>query len=406
METLNAKLKQVHSQRSLGVIIDDEFRLDEHIEMISASAIKALNGLRNIFLNASTDVSIIMYKAKVRSLLESTYPIWCSVDEKAMKKIERVQRIALLKISGAMNSTSTAVLEKLLHVMPLRIRLEEVLVMFYAKTRQLADDNHLKVIMNEVTENNLRNQCTIMKNRLKEYPEVVSKAPILKITMPDFSLQKAPDIYINKTKYGSAGKRTMEQKNLALADAKKRIIELPDKQPVYFTDGSALNNPGPCGAAAVLYRDGMISTPIPSGKAVCRYGTSYLGELNGLDMAISDIASINADDITEVNILCDCEAAILSTQNTAMYNSAKELKNIRENTMKLHKKGINVIISHVPGHVNLIPNEIADVTAKEAAKEAINAGEGSVDLQLIKKTVRKVAQKSGIDTGEIPVTLT
>ena len=150
----------------------------------------------------------------------------------------------------------------------------------------------------------------------------------------------------------------------------------------------------------------MISTPIPSGKAVSRYGTSYLGELNGLDMAISDIASINADDITEVNILCDCEAAILSTQNTAMYNSAKELKNIRENTMKLHKKGINVIISHVPGHVNLIPNEIADVTAKEAAKEAINAGEGSVDLQLIKKTVRKVAQKSGTDTGEIPVTQT
>ena len=224
--------------------------------------------------------------------------------------------------------------------------------------------------------------------------------------MPDFSSQKAPDIYINKTKYGSAGKRTMEQKKLALADAKKRITELPDKQPVYFTDGSALNNPGPCGAAAVLYRDGMISTPIPSGKAVCRYGTSYLGELNGLDMAISDIASINADDITEVNILCDCEAAILSTQNTAMYNSAKELKNIRENTMKLHKKGINVIISHVPGHVNLIPNEIADVTAKEAAKEAINACEGSVDLQLIKKTVRKVAQKSGTDTGEIPVTQT
>ena len=66
--------------------------------------------------------------------------------------------------------------------------------MFYAKTRQLADDNHLKLLMNEVTENNLRNQCTIMKNRLKEYPEVVSKAPILKITMPDFSLQKAPDI--------------------------------------------------------------------------------------------------------------------------------------------------------------------------------------------------------------------
>ena len=47
----------------------------------------------------------------------------------------------------------------------------------------------------------------------------------------------------------------------------------------------------------------------------------------------------------------------------------------------------------VPGHVDLLPNEIADLTAKTAAKEAINAGEGSVDLQLIKKTVRKVAVK-------------
>ncbi len=89
---------------------------------------------------------------------------------------------------------------------------------------------------------------------------------------------------------------------------------MPDKQPVYFTDGSALNNPGPCGAAAVLYREGMISTPIPSGKAVCRYGTSYLGELNGLDMAISDIVEMDATDITEVNIFCDCEAARYSAR--------------------------------------------------------------------------------------------
>ncbi len=110
-------------------------------------------------------------------------------------------------------------------------------------------------------------------------------------------------------------------------------------------------------------------------------------------MAISDIAEMNVTDITEINILCDCEAAILSTQNTAMYNSAKELKNIRENTRKLHSKGINVKISHVPGHADLLPNEIADKTAKEAANEAKNAGEGCVDIQLIKKTVRKVAQK-------------
>ena len=63
-----------------------------------------------------------MYKSKVRSIIESTYPLWCCANDKHMKKIERVQRIALLQISGAMSSTPTPMLEHILQIEPIKIR--------------------------------------------------------------------------------------------------------------------------------------------------------------------------------------------------------------------------------------------------------------------------------------------
>ena len=55
--------------------------------------------------------------------------------------------------------------------------------------------------------------------------------------------------------------------------------------------------------------------------------------------------------------------------------------------------GIKVKISHVPGHVNLMPNEIADREAKKAAEKAKNIDNQEVDIQLIKQVVRKVTTK-------------
>ena len=64
--------------------------------------------------------------------------------------------------------------------------------------------------------------------------------------------------------------------------------------------------------------------------------------------------------------------------------------------------GIKVKISHVPGHVNLMPNEIADREAKKAAEKAKNMDNQEVDIQLIKQVVRKVTTKNGKSTGITP----
>ena len=69
--------------------------------------------------------------------------------------------------------------------------------------------------------------------------------------MTEVDKQSSPEIYISNNKFGSAGNRTQEQMKKGLEDAKKRIGEVPAGQPIIFTDGSALGNPGPCGASAI-----------------------------------------------------------------------------------------------------------------------------------------------------------
>ena len=59
------------------------------------------------------------------------------------------------------------------------------------------------------------------------------------------------------------------------------LVKSTDIDVLLFTDGSALNNPGPTGTGAVVYIDGYNSVPILNKKAVTPMGNNYTGELVG-----------------------------------------------------------------------------------------------------------------------------
>ena len=46
-----------------------------------------------------------------------------------------------------------------------------------------------------------------------------------------------------------------------------------------FTDGSALENPGPTGSGVVIEKNGLENTEIKIAHAVTKLSTSYQGEL-------------------------------------------------------------------------------------------------------------------------------
>ena len=56
-----------------------------------------------------------------------------------------------------------------------------------------------------------------------------------------------------------------------------------------FTDGSALGNPGPTGAGAVIYYNGLDEEPICISKSICSNGNNYIGELIGTQTTLQHL---------------------------------------------------------------------------------------------------------------------
>ena len=61
---------------------------------------------------------------------------------------------------------------------------------------------------------------------------------------------------------------------------------------IVFTDGSALNYPGPTGAGGVVYMDGYNSTPVLLKKGVSPHSNNYTGELVGIQISLQFLAEV------------------------------------------------------------------------------------------------------------------
>ena len=113
-------------------------RAGQKLELVSRDTATSIN--MRVDLDIDPTYSIILYKSLVRPHLEYAYPVWASVKEKDLIKIDRIQRTALLKASGCLNPTPTSALEVLTNVLPIRLRLQELLC--YEYIRLLRKEDH------------------------------------------------------------------------------------------------------------------------------------------------------------------------------------------------------------------------------------------------------------------------
>ena len=74
---------------------------------------------------------------------------------------------------------------------------------------------------------------------------------------------------------GNANTRSKVQSNEAIADS--YIDQLNKNCLICFTDGSALGNPGHCGAGAAIYIESISSTPVLLKRPVSVKSISYMG---------------------------------------------------------------------------------------------------------------------------------
>lgn len=125
----NLKLKETSLELSrtvkyLGVILDSKLNWNSHIEQVVNKAINALWISKQTFgrqWGLKPKMIHWIYLTIVRPRISYASLVWWpkTNEKSAQKKLGRLQRLATLSITGAMNSTPSISLDALLYLIPL-----------------------------------------------------------------------------------------------------------------------------------------------------------------------------------------------------------------------------------------------------------------------------------------------
>lgn len=387
-------LKQVDTRKLLGVIIDKDLTFKDQIEYATAKAESALNAISTIMKSTKTELALMLAKSLATVHIERTFPAWCYTKAN-LNPIEQFYRRVLVRSTGAMSSTATADLEVFCNTPPCLVRLHEVVLLEYARTCRISGNHPLKQLLTKL----LADEVFIKSSTRSPAHTTAHLLSISKLNLhqieqvADVSLQQILDFKAPSTNFGpslgAAGTRTESQIKKARDHTLQVLAGIPDGQPIAFTDGSALGNPGPCGAASVLYMAGMKSDPIELSKSISKSGTSYLGELWGIALTLDFMneAVITPD---RLDIFVDCTSAMASCSEIRPHVSHQSLiQHIQTESNLLAHRNCSITYHKVAAHVNIEPNERADKRAKTAAKLAANLpAQGSVTWQDCRQMIR------------------
>ena len=112
----------------------------------------------------------------------------------------------------------------------------------------------------------------------------------------------------------SKDKATVNTKSRQEENVREMLDNTDDSDVLVFTDGSALGNPGPTGAGAVVYLDAYQSVPVLLKKCVSPMSNNYTGELVGIQIALEFLSKIDHSDLVDrsIHLFTDCQAAIIT----------------------------------------------------------------------------------------------
>ena len=106
-------LKQVHQEKDIGVIVDDQLKFESHIYEKINKANSMMGLIRRSFIHMDEDIFKKLFKALVRPHLEYANSIWHPTKIKDITAIENVQRRATKYLPAMKNLSYEERLQKL-----------------------------------------------------------------------------------------------------------------------------------------------------------------------------------------------------------------------------------------------------------------------------------------------------
>ncbi len=280
-----------------------------------------------------------------------------------------------------------------------------MLLQFYAGVMAKPEGDHLRCIIIELMEDDhfMDHRILTPLHCIKAALRSTKCHDLIKNTETEstFKLERIRAVtptYTNEmVGVGASGSRSEQQANKARTLCMEKIEKFKGSQPIIFTDGSALGNPGPCGAAIVVYAEGKLSSPVSLKQPISTFSTNYHGELYAIQMALEYVSlCATTRKFNVVYIMSDCQSAIISVCSKKTHENHQDIIDKCQSICSdLANLNIRVELHWVPGHVSLEGNELADQHAKQAARDTENP-----DIYWPSQKNAKSTIKGAINRGE------
>jgi ribonuclease HI len=392
-------IKIVTEKRALGVIIDNKLTFRSHINKIATDAKKAANAF-SLFNSLKIEPLVRLYKTLVRPKMEYDASIWSYkinfYNNRSL--LESAQRHSLRAILKAPPSTPTSAMEAELDIPPIDLRLHELARLECLRILRKPKGSHLKNLI--TTPTCFSGPCYHLSRLLEPVMHDLSNK------YGDFTLEPQPVIttvsrldsptivvHNMELEVGSSNNRSADQKLLAKDIITNQIKTCNNTDYLCLTDGSALNNPGPTGAGAIILQDGPNSTPLPIGKSVSKFSDNIHGEIVGIQLASHHALTTLNHYHSSLRFFIDCQAVIHDIISASVPANHHIIVNDIRSTLKQIQTTFNIPI-HIhwtPAHCQIKIHDDVDKIAKNYAAAAANLPMNSNTVTVAKAKLSNTA---------------
>ena len=348
------------------MVLDSSLNFIDHVQEKTRAGFAALRGIDGFVVGhrgCSQSVYMKLYRAFVLPVIAYGAQVIVSALPDCSREFDKIQRYAMIKAPGCLGSTSTDTLEILTNTPPkglhLKMRQAQEVVIISAKH----EDDPIREGFNTWIGGG---------NTVGRKPKIFHLFREMSSRLQFDSVEK--DFKYSKDLMGLIkvkGKLEDEDFVNTKSDQVNNVIEIlrqiEENKVVIFTDGSALGNPGPTGAGAVVYLNGYQSSSIQLKKSVSLLSNNYTGELVGIQIALEFMIGLKEQlkDI-RIHVFTDCQPAIKAAFNGGIPSGKVDIiLQIKECVNCFSDSGNDIIVHWVPGHRDIEGNELADSQAKK-----------------------------------------